>query len=217
MATKIIKSIRRSLALQILPNATLVVKAPIWISDREIHSFIEKHKEWIEKRKVYLKKRKVIKKEYQNGEKFMYLGKNYTLKIGDYNKVTLQGDFLLIPKLMHFRIKKELTNWYIKQAKEVVTALLRSCAKDMKTSFGSIRFSYTISKWGHCTRENNLQFSWRLIMAPLLIIRYVVIHELAHTLEKNHSRSFWNIVRTYNPSYKQQIKWLKEHGGSLVV
>jgi predicted metal-dependent hydrolase len=54
-------------------------------------------------------------------------------------------------------------------------------------------------------------------MAPLLVVRYVVIHELAHTKEKNHGHAFWNNVRAVNPSYKEQIKWLKTHGNKLVV
>lgn len=217
MEIKIIKSLRKTLALQMLPDGTILAKAPLWTPDGIIKSFIEKNKDWIEKRKTHLASKIAAKKEYKDGEKFLHLGKTYIFKIGDYQKISLQGDFLLIPKVMLFRIKKELTNWYIKQAKEVIADLLKTYAKEMRTSYGSILFSYTQSKWGHCTKENNLQFSWRLIMAPLLVIRYVVIHELAHTTEKNHSRSFWKVVSTYNPSFKQQIKWLKNHGNSLVV
>lgn len=216
MDIKIVKSLRKTLALQMLPDGAIVAKAPIWMPDRIINSFIEKHKAWIEKRKAHLKG-KASKREYLDGEEFFYLGKSYKLKIGDYSKISIYEDSLLVPKVMQFRIRKELTNWYIREAKEVIADLLKASVRDMKTSFGSVLYSYTLSKWGHCTRENNLQFSWRLIMAPLLVIRYVVIHELAHTIEKNHSRKFWKIVSTFNPSFKQQIRWLKDHGSSLVV
>ncbi len=75
----------------------------------------------------------------------------------------------------------------------------------------------TKSQWGSCTHDNKLQFSWRLIMTPITVLNYVVIHELAHTTQKNHSRAFWDVVRRHCPSYNRQRKWLKEHGNSLVV
>lgn len=215
--TKILRSNRRSLSIQILPDASIVVNAPMRMSERDINLFIEKHQEWIEKRIAQVASKKVAKREYQDGEEFLYLGKAYSLKVGDYPAIAMQGDFILFPKVALFRIQKELTNWYIKHAQSVIKEQLDICAKEMKTSYGALTFSDTRSKWGSCTHDNNLQFSWRLIMSPLLVIRYVIIHELAHTREKNHSRSFWDEVKQYNPSYKQQIKWLKDHGSSLII
>jgi predicted metal-dependent hydrolase len=217
MDTKIIKSKRRSISLQILPDHTLVVKAPFLMPDFMIKKFINDHTDWVEKQKQRMAKKVISERRYLDGETFLFLGKEYKLKIGNYKEIRLSEDFLLFPNFLEFRIKKELSNWYINQAKEIITTQVNKYAQEMGTEFTSLSFSDTRSKWGSCTHDNKLQFSWRLVMAPILVLNYVVIHELAHTKEKNHSRSFWSKVRLFNPSYKQQIKWLHTHGNTLFI
>lgn len=146
---------------------------------------------------------------------FLYLGKEYILHIGNHTKIALYENRLLFPQVLLFRLEKEITTWYLQQARKVIGNQVTFYAKEMKTTYASLKFSDTTSQWGSCSRDNNLQFSWRLIMAPLLVLNYVVIHELTHTLEKNHSSNFWSKVRFHNPSYKQQIKWLQKYGNSL--
>jgi predicted metal-dependent hydrolase len=213
---KIIRSNRKTLALQVLPNATLVVKAPLFLPKFLIDRFVQKNLEWIKRKTEVVKRTKITKKEYKEGEEFLYLGVPYKLKIGNYKIMEFKDGELLFPNFLVFRIQKELSTWYINRSKKLITQEVEYYAKEMKTSFKELRFSDTRSKWGSCTHDNRLQFSWRLIMAPLLVLKYVIIHELAHTFEKNHSRAFWSKVRLYNPSYKQQIKWLKAKGRSLV-
>lgn len=213
--TKVIRSNRRSLTMQMLPDKTLVVKAPLFLPNFLIDRFINKNSDWIEK-KLTRTHQKVIR-HFVDGEEFLFMGETVKLKIGDYSSIKVIGNNLCFPEFMKFRIKKELESWYIKKSKEKITELLEKYAKEFKTSYKSVSFSDTSSKWGSCTHDNRLQFCWRLIMAPELVIRYVVVHELAHTLEKNHSRNFWSKVRFVNPSFKQQIKWLKTNGESLVL
>jgi predicted metal-dependent hydrolase len=212
----IVRSHRKTIALHVRMDGTIEVKAPYLMPKFFINKFIESNREWIEKRTKTVEKAKSLQKTYADGEKFLYLGEEYTLQIGDYTKVAVHNKNLLFPKALVFRIKKEIENWYISQAKEIIEQETKRYAQDMQTSFTSITYSDTKSQWGRCTYDNRLQFSWRLIMTPLLVLRYVVIHELAHTLEKNHSYVFWSKVKRVNPSYKQQIKWLKEHGNTLV-
>lgn len=213
----ITRSMRRTLSLHILPDASLEIKAPFFVSKSQIDTFIEDHKLWIDKRRNVLKQKVAAQKTYTHGETFLYLGKEYALEIGNYTSIKIHGEKLLFPKALSFRAKKEMETWYIAQAKEIITAQTEKFAKEMHTSYKKIVFSDTKSQWGSCTRDNRLQFSWRLIMTPLLVLNYVVIHELAHTIEKNHSFLFWSKVRAVNPSYKQQIKWLKQHGNTLVA
>lgn len=215
---RIIRSHRRSISLQVNQDATVVVKAPLHISKHTIEDFITQHLSWIEQRLKLLEARpKIRKKTYTQGDVFLYLGKEVTLTIGNYAEITVRDDQLLFPQTLQFRIKKELSAWYIRQAREIITERVMRYAKEMDTNFTDLTFSDTSSQWGRCTVDNRLQFSWRLVMAPLLTINYVVVHELAHTVEKNHSRSFWAKVRLFNPSYRQQIQWLKIHGSSLVI
>lgn len=212
--TKIIRSNRRSLAMKILPDSTLVVKAPFLLPKFMIDKFIRDNWDWVEKHQAK-QKIKAVKKKYEDGETFLFLGEKLTLKIGDYVNILYRENELLIPKFMEFRIEKEIKEWLIKQSKKIILGQLAKYAKEMDVKHGQIMFSDTQSKWGTCFADNRLQFNFRLVMAPIFVINYVIVHELSHTIEKNHSYKFWSIVRKFNPSYRQQIKWLKLNGESL--
>lgn len=148
---------------------------------------------------------------------YLYLGKKLTFTPGNYLSISVRDDNLLFPHGLLFRQDKELEQWYIREARRVITGQTVRFAEKMKTRFTDITFSDTRSQWGRCTYDNRLQFSWRLVMAPVLVLNYVVIHELAHTFEKNHSQLFWMKVRNMNPSYRQQILWLKKYGHTLTL
>jgi len=216
--TKIIRSKRRTLGLQVLPDKTVLIKVPLRISVKDITRFIDEHTGWIEKQLCHIATLPVnSKKKYKNGENFFYLGTLHTLEVGDFTEIMAKDNKILFPEFLKFRIEKELTSWYIKQAKALITEQVEWNATQMKTPYQSISFADTKSRWGACTHDNRLQFNWRLVMAPFLVIRYVVIHELVHTVEKNHSADFWSRVKVCSPSHKLQRKWLKEHGELLKI
>lgn len=213
---KVIRSVRKTMYLQISSQGELIVKVPFFMPEAIINRFISEKEDWIFNALQKVKNRKIQPKTYQEGEKFLYLGDIYKLHIGDFKEISINST-LNIPSFMIFRVQKELTNWYIKKAKKVITAQIEHLSKKMELKYKSIRFSDTSSKWGSCFPDNSLQFNWRLIMAPLMVINYVVIHELAHTIEKNHSRRFWSKVDLYTPAYKQHSKWLKNNKHLLNV
>jgi len=212
---KIIRSNRRTLTLSVASDATLVVKAPLFVSMGDIQSFINKHKDWIDKRTK--KVEAVAQKQFSSGETYLYLGTHHILQFGEYKNIQAKGGKILFPKFLQFRAKKELTNWYIQKAKDLITAQVKYYAPQMKAKYKTVSFADTKSRWGVCTHDNHLQFNWRLVMAPLLVINYVVVHELTHTIEKNHSFLFWNKVRYFNPTFKHQRNWLKTHGDILTI
>ncbi len=215
---KIQKSKRRSLALQITPAGELIVKTPLHLPERLIDKFLNEHEDWIKEKLEKIKKRpKTPSHTYANGDIFLFLGQEVKLQVGDFKEISVSNGSLFFPIGLLFRIQKEIENFYIREARQLITSQTEKFAKEMGTSFREITFSDTRSQWGRCTVDNRLQFSWRLIMAPLLTLNYVVIHELAHTAEKNHSRAFWSTVRKYTPSYKQQIKWLHDNGTRLII
>lgn len=209
----IVRSHRRSLALQIERDGTVIVKAPHLIPKRFIDQFVLEHQGWIDKHSQKI----VTARSNRSENEYLYLGNKLIFTPGNYTEITVKGDKLLFPQSLLFRKNKELTNWYIREARRVITQQVEKYAGIMKTEYKEITFSDTRSQWGRCTSDNRLQFSWRLIMSPLLVLNYVVIHELAHTMEKNHSQLFWMKVRNSNPSYRQQIKWLKDNGASLTI
>lgn len=212
----IVRSPRKTVSLHILPNGSLEVRAPRLLPEFFIKRFVEQHADWIDKNmKVVTMHKLVTKKTYKSGDELFYLGQKYVLDIGSYTEIHVVDRRLCFPRVSEFRIQKELTEWYQKQAKQIITGRVKANAELMNVSYKELYFSDTKSKWGSCSPDNRLQFNWRLIMAPLLVLNYVVIHELAHTVVKNHSARFWKKVEEYNPSYKQQRLWLKKNGGML--
>lgn len=213
----IIRSRRKTLTLTVSQDSSIVVKAPFFTSDRHIQNFITSHSQWIEKQLEMYRDKKAQPKTYTHGEKFLFLGNELELTIGDYSEIRVDGKKLLYPVGLQFMAQKQMKTWYKKQARTIISEQVHSYAQIMGTNFTGLTFSDTSSQWGSCTHENKLQFNWRLIMAPILVVNYVVVHELSHTFEKNHSRSFWNLVNKYMPSYKRQRVWLKENHNLLIV
>jgi len=212
---KIIRTKRKTIALHITDDATLIVRAPLHATDDLIKKVILKHKKWIEKKKTGIQSRafKFCQKEFVNGEGFLYLGRYFKLTIVDNQKVKIkfENGFYLSRDAVP-NAEKEFIKLYKKLAYEKISERVKWYAEKRSFKYSSIKISSAQKRWGSCSNKNNLNFSWRLIMAPLPVIDYVVVHELAHIEEKNHSKSFWNIVKTLMPDYKRYEYWLKKNG-----
>ena len=104
---------------------------------------------------------------------------------------------------------------YRQRAKERLTERAAYFAGLMKVNYGTIRLSNARTRWGSCSGQGNLNFHWKLILMPPEVLDYVVVHELAHRKEMNHSKRFWAIVGQVLPDYQQRRRWLKEHGAEV--
>jgi len=213
----IVRSRRSSIQLSISREGELLVKAPFLAPKFVIMQFVNSKKDWIIKTLEKVGKRQVKEKNYKEGETFLFLGQEYTMQFYNGIKIVPKDGILYFPKALQFRIQKELHTWYITQAKEIITKRVVNHAQKMHASYKSIFFSDTSSKWGTCFADNRLQFNWRLVMTPLMVLDYVVIHELTHTTEKHHKVDFWRRVRQFTPAYRQHRKWLEQHGHLLQI
>jgi len=182
-----------------------------------IDRFVHSKKDWIEKTFEKVEKRIPKKKNYEEGENYLFLGSVYTLKFYNGIKIVPKDGVLYFPKALEFRIQKELHKWFVDQAKDIISKRVVFHAKKMGATYKDIFFSDTSSKWGTCFADNRLQFNWRLVMTPLMVLDYVVIHELTHTTEKHHQDSFWRRVRLFTPAYRQHRKWLEQNAHLLQV
>ncbi len=144
----------------------------------------------------------------------MYLGKSYKLKIHDCDNIYLK-DYLFLPSKFRTSPKEKMLEWYKIKALEKLRERAELYSNSTGWKFKSLKINNAQTRWGSCGPNGSLNFSWKLIMAPLNIIDYVVVHELAHINEMNHSVRFWNKVKTIIPDYKQREKWLKENRMSL--
>ena len=107
------------------------------------------------------------------------------------------------------------TAWYRTQARMVLTERVKFFARKYGFKVGKIRISSARTRWGSCSAKETLSFTWRLVMAPLDVIDYVVVHELCHLRELNHSKAFWARVEKILPDYKKRRRWLKDNGSKL--
>lgn len=214
---EVLRSKRRSIALEVTKDGRIIVKAPRLVPTFFINQFLREKEDWITKTLAKVQKFKKTEKKYFQGEVYLFLGKEYVLTFAPVAQIILKDNKLLFPQVLQFRIQKELAGWFIRQAAEIITRRVDYHSAKMKAQYTSLFFSDTKSKWGTCFPDNSLQFNWRLVMTPLMVLDYVVIHELVHTTEKHHQAAFWSKVRTYTPAYRQHRKWLDEHMHLLTV
>ena len=212
---KIIRSKRKSIAMYINSDAALIVRAPFNTSEENINKVILKYKDRLQKtqKEVQLRNLKFNKKEFVDGERFLYLGNYYNLKLMDNPEILLdfKDEFLLSKKYLSYA-KNIFVIWYKRRAYEKISQRVRWYAQKRGFKYNKINITNAQKRWGSCSHQGNLSFAWRLIMAPLTIIDSVVIHELVHLEVKNHSKAFWNKVGSLDKEYKEHKDWLKNNG-----
>lgn len=206
------------MALQVQPDGALVVRAPHFLKDDRIRQFIDQKKEWIEKttRKVRQRSEQLRFRKFEEGELFLHLGREYPLHIAEdmFGKFLFEDRFIVSAKY-HPKAKRYMEKWYREEAFMVFTRRCQHFSELMGVKYRSLALSSAKSRWGCCTPHGTLRFCWRLVMAPMDIIDYVVVHELAHLKELNHSAKFWQLVFQTLPNYKVSKSWLKENGSLL--
>ena len=213
--SKIIRSKRKTIALQINDDASLIVRVPFHASNEIVNRVILKHKRWVERKRNELRSRnlRLTRKIYFSGDGFLFAGDYYQLKLVDHQDIPLifEGAFYLSRKYLS-RANQVFTEWYRKKAYEKICERVMFFAQKRGLKHNKIKITSARRRWGSCSSQGNLNFSWRLIMAPLPVLDYVVIHELVHLIEKNHSQTFWEKVMLFMPGYEEQKNWLKKNG-----
>ena len=195
----------------------MIVRSPKHIPLYYIEQLVSKRSSWIRKKINYIQSRpKVAPKEFVEGEGFLYLGKTYGLKFVDSDEICL-GENLCIPRKMLPKASVYLKEWYRTQAAQKIQERTEWHAKKMGVDYKSINIRDAKSRWGSCNSKGALSFNWRLIMVPLEVFDYVVVHELTHLLELNHSDNFWTKVRILEPNYVKYVNWLKDNAYLLHI
>ena len=206
---------RKTLGLVVERDKSVVVLAPSGTEKDTIDQFVEKKKFWLFEKINHSPKFGEPKTEtpFTSGKSITYLGKNYKLDVvqDPIEGIHFASKFLISKSNLH-QAPDILNNWYKEKAKEKITPKVERYARQLGVEFNDILISDLKYRWGSCTLKGNLNFNWRLIKAPHFVINYVVIHELAHLIELNHSERFWNIVKVQMPNYLEAKEWLREFG-----
>ena len=219
-------------------NARIVVKpgqvevvAPWQIPDYKLHKFVQAKQEWVtqalNKMAANASQRVFTPGEFKAGARISYRGKDYTLTVSPAKlkrtKIEFNGGYrayvpeTLTPDQHHRHIQAALVQWMKKQTEAIAHELAEQHAGKHQLKPRSISVRTQRSRWGSCGIHNDVFINWLLIMAPEDVMEYVVVHELCHIKEKNHSERFWALVGDHLPDYKTRRHWLKENGRSLML
>jgi hypothetical protein len=206
---------RTSVGIQVLKDATVKVTIPYFFPKFYVNKILEEKKDWIQdaQQKMLARTENKVPKGH-----YLYLGKSYVLQIRPGQKELIEvSDNMYIASFNEKYLKIHLTSWYKQQARKVIVERVNHYANIAGLKFRSVAITTAQTRWGSCSSNKTLNFNWKLIMAPLEVIDYVVTHELAHLTELNHSRNFWETVRKMYPLYREYRTWLKRNGERLTV
>ena len=186
MNVKIIRSNRKTLAIQINPDLSVTVRAPMYAPQSDIERILREKESWIQKHIEKIREQEAKKKE-------------------------IQGESVESEYLTNEEIKK-----LADKALQHIPKRVSYFAKQIGVTYGKIIIRNQKTRWGSCSSKGNLNFNCLLMLTPPEVIDYVIVHELCHRKEMNHSRVFWAEVEKVIPNYKEQVKWLKENGGKII-
>jgi len=211
---------RRKLTISVERDRSVVVHAPEHTSDEKIHEVVESKRQWIYEKTRHAQKYEDLPhppgKELVSGESALYLGRTYRIEVQQDGLAEIRFDHKFLIPASHAANRKEvLREWYIGKAKEKILPRVEQHARELGVDYAAAKIVDNRYRWGSCTVKDNVSFNWRLIKAPMFVIDYVVVHELAHLMEANHTPRFWNIVKSQTPTMEKAKAWLKEHGQIL--
>lgn len=210
---RIIRSDRRTISLIITAEGELVVRAPRRSSLASIQQVIRERADWIERNIARIKDQpRGISEPLHEGSQVWLRGEPHTLLFKG-GLTPLTDKVILLRRTADIAAGAE--KWFRAEARRYLT--LRTDELSAQTGFrcSGLRITSARTRWGSCSAKNSLSFTWRIIMAPPKVIDYLIVHELAHTIQKNHSPAYWNLVAAVMQDYKEHRKWLKVNGHLL--
>jgi predicted metal-dependent hydrolase len=222
---EIIRTGRRKTAAIKIEEDRVCVLVPNSATTKKVEELVTKKTRWIREKLLLQRNFQAPKrKEYVSGECFTYLGRNYRLRVepGASGRVGLKHGRLVVHippsvrKQDHY-IRNALRGWYRECAQAKFQEKVNRYAKIVGVTPSSLGIKTFKSRWGSCSHAGHVLFNWKIIIAPHRIVDYVVVHELCHLIEHNHSPRFWKCVERVFPDYRGCKDWLKENGRTLTL
>lgn len=215
----VIYSKRKSIEIRIEPTGEVQLKVPKNTSDKIIQDVLRKRSQWIVDKIESLCKIPVQKRQYKSGETVKYLGEQIPTVImkrhvskAQISKVDNELILIVPEEVSNDFISKMMVAFYKKLLKPLIMKRIELYQHHFEYSPNKISVRDQKTRWGSCSSKRNLSFNYRLLMAPIEVIDYIVIHEMCHMEHMDHSKSYWKRVHEVMPDYKIQEQWLKDHG-----
>lgn len=207
---------RRKSAVIYVRNGRVEVRVPMRTPNYWVNEFVQSRQQWIEQQLQRDAKRRAEHYQLSNGSKISFLGRSLTIISSNNTKVRLTEDELALPDDNR---NKAFKAWLKAEADAYMSPLAqeRLAAIGADVLLQKIRFRFTRSRWGHCTRDGIVQFSPLIMLAPPHAVDYLVCHELSHLVHMNHSRAFWALVDSICPHRQDAQQWLKANEHKLLA
>jgi predicted metal-dependent hydrolase len=211
---------RKTLSITVERDRSVVVKVPTGTNPEKIQQIVESRRQWLYEKIHHSQKYNPPfhppGKELVNGESLPYLGRNYRLEMVDHDgHIQFTNNRFLVPKSSINKRGNVFREWYVQKATEKILPRVRFYSERLGVEFNLAKITDSKYRWGSCTPTGNVNFNWRLVKAPMFVIDYVIVHELSHLIEANHTPRFWNIVKAQLPYMDKAKQWLKENGELL--
>jgi len=223
---ELITSKRKSIGIKVSNEKGVEVRTPKNISKKLLEDVLTSRAPWIQKKIKDVKAKANLKPAhtFKSGEYIPLLGQKYRLhvdKVIEKNEECVKMDeskiYVSVRQEDAPYIKENLIKWYKLIAEQILTKKTIYYSNEMDVSFEKVRINSPSRRWGSCGSNGNINYNWRIILAPVQIIDYLVVHELAHRKEMNHSGKFYAIVSAVLPDYATSQKWLKDNGMYLDI
>lgn len=194
----------------------LRITVPPGVPAREVERFLHRHQGWLEQRLAKVPDRPQVRP----GVKIPLRGVPHRIEHEPAIRgtVTVSHDETGPVLLVHgdrLHLPRRLADFLKREAKREIEALVEKHTAAIGRRAKAVRFRDTSSRWGSCTSDGTLSFSWRIMMAPAPVIDYLVAHEVAHLKEMNHGPNFWKLCKELCPDTERRRDWLKRNGGAL--
>ena len=212
---KIIRSKRKTLSLTINENAELIIRAPKRLSIEKIQDFINEKENWINRKKRLIENQ--IKDVTSNHNKLLYLGNLFPINVEQNasKELFFTGEEFIANSIEPDSLSLSIKKWYKNKFKEIALPRVAYFANKHNLMVNQVRIKNQKTMWGSCSYKNNINLNYLLLMAPMGVIDYVIVHELVHTIHRNHSTDFWDSVELIMPQFQEHKRWLKKNGYKL--
>ena len=210
------KSKRKTVSIFVERDGSVSALVPSNLSDDEIENIL-KTKEYQIHRNLaqwlQLNERHVTR-EYVNGQSFLYLGRNYRLKLVDdkLGELKFSKGYFLLSKHELSSAEQYFIDFYRIKLKKKIKPLIIRYKEQLGVSPNDVKVMELKNRWASCSAKGNVNFHWKCAMAPMDVLQYIIVHELAHLIHLNHTKEFWNEVDKVLPKYEEQMNWLKLNG-----
>lgn len=202
----LIRTKRKTISINITPQGNVVVRAPIKCSNEKILNIVKEKEDWILLHQKRIQDNLSIHKDLISIKQVMVLGETYPILFdNEIKKISLVDNYIKVPyKFINPKsLQRNLAKWLQYIALNIIGERVKYFSTLMQLEYKTFSLMNSKRNWGICDLESNIKINWRLIMLPHSLIDYVVVHELAHILEFNHSKNFWLIVKSIISNYKE--------------